>query len=97
VHALQRSLDAAKVGVRVDVGDEQDVDVRRTEVLGYVGVVAREHLGHKPAEHNEQDVFVAQLVQQPHKRELGACSCPAGAALIHRRSPGPRHRGAGGR
>jgi hypothetical protein len=52
IHAVARSLDAAEVSVRLDVRDEQDVNVGRAEVLGNQIVVARKQLGYQAAEHD---------------------------------------------
>ena len=62
IHAVERSLDAAKVSVRLDVRDEQDVNVGRAEVLGNQIVVARKQLGYQAAEHDEEHIIVAQLI-----------------------------------
>lgn len=54
------------------MGDEQDIDVRGTQVLGDKGIVTRENLGNQAAEHDQEDVLVTELVQEPHQRQLGA-------------------------
>jgi hypothetical protein len=87
IHALQRSLDGAEVGVGLDLRDQQNVNVGRAEMLGNQLVVAHEQLGHQATQHDEEHIVVAQLMQKPHERELSASSCLAGSPLIHPAPP----------
>jgi hypothetical protein len=63
--SLQCALHAPEIRIRVEVRDEEDVDIRGPKVLWHGGaLVAGQHLWHQAAEDDELDVLVTDLMNQ---------------------------------
>lgn len=65
---------AAQVGVRLHMGDEQEIDVGCPEMHRDERIISGEDIWHQTAKDDQEDVLVTELVDEPQQRKLGPCS-----------------------